>query len=146
MIKLLKTNRISDGIVRMIFVAGERALQEANKEGQILHTLCKSWGIHQDMVVPTALRFFTDFKKMSTLAKKQDQQILQLQISNLINRIDCKNAYVISEQPDPTLYFSFLNQYASILKVCFFCFFEFFEGKRKRNCIYWREIYDWNSS
>jgi hypothetical protein len=36
--------------------------------------------VDQAQILPTASRFFNDFKKLSSQAKKQDQQILNLQV------------------------------------------------------------------
>jgi len=38
-IKLLKTTRISDGIVRLYYVAGEKTIEKLNKEGNVLNDL-----------------------------------------------------------------------------------------------------------
>lgn len=45
MIKIQKTNRISDGVVRIQFVAGEAALKYDDVEQEILESLKKSWGV-----------------------------------------------------------------------------------------------------
>ena len=65
-VRLLKSQRISDGIVRLYYVAQERALQVLNDEHQILTDLCSTWGIDQSQIVPTANRFFNDYKKLTT--------------------------------------------------------------------------------
>jgi hypothetical protein len=73
--------------------------------------LCNTWGVDQASILPTATRFFNDYKKLSSTTKKQDQQILNLQMKYLL-KDDNKVFYVRSEHPDPTLYFSFLPQFA----------------------------------
>lgn len=110
-IRLLKSQRISDGIVRLYYVAQERAISVLNDEHDILIKLCDQWGIDQQNILPTATRFFNDFKRLSSQAKKQDQQILNLQLKFLL-KDDQKVHFVRSEQPDPTIYFSFLPQFA----------------------------------
>lgn len=44
-IRMLKSQRISDGIVRLYYVAQERAIEVLNQEHEILEDLCKLWGI-----------------------------------------------------------------------------------------------------
>jgi alanyl-tRNA synthetase len=39
-IKILKTTRVSDGVVRLYYVAGERAMEELNRESQLLYDMC----------------------------------------------------------------------------------------------------------
>jgi len=51
------------------------------------------------------------------VTKKQDQQILNLQVKYLLStQGETKFYYVKSEQESPTLYFSFLPQFAAQLK------------------------------
>ena len=45
-IHLVKTSRISDGIVRLYYVAGEKTIEKLNQTMGILHELQNSWGIH----------------------------------------------------------------------------------------------------
>ena len=73
--------------------------------------MCDQWGVDQGQILPTASRFFNDYKKLSTQAKKQDQQILNLQVKFAL-KDDLQVHFVKSEQSDPTIYFSFLPQFA----------------------------------
>jgi len=116
-IKLVKTQRISDGIVRLYYVAHERAITKMNDEQQIMNQLCDTWGIDQTQILPTATRFFNEYKKLSTVTKKQDQQILNLQVKYVINSVEESKLFSVkSDQESPTLYFSFLPQFAQKLK------------------------------
>lgn len=77
-IRMIKATRISDGIVRLYYVAQERAIQVLNGEQKILNHLCDTWGVDQTQIEGTANRFFNEYKRLSTLTSKQDQQILSL--------------------------------------------------------------------
>ena len=110
-IRIIKSQRISDGIVRLYYVAHERAIEIMNKETDIINQLGELWGIDQTQILPTATRFLNDYKKLSAQTKKQDQSILELQMKCVLND-ENKLFYVKSDQPDPTLYFSFLARYA----------------------------------
>ena len=110
-IRILKSQRISDGIVRLYYVAHERAISVLNDEHEMLQKLCDQWGVDQSQILPTATRFFNDYKRLSTQAKKQDQQILNLQVKFALK--DEQPVYFVkSDQSDPTIYFSFLPQFA----------------------------------
>lgn len=111
-VRMVKSQRISDGIVRLYYVAQERAIQVLNDEHQILQNLCDQWGVDLTQIVPTASRFFNDYKKLSNQAKKQDQQILNLQVKFALKDAEHAVHFVRSVQPDPTIYFSFLPQFA----------------------------------
>lgn len=115
-IRIIKSQRISDGIVRLYYVAQEKAIQVLNEEHEIMQKLCDQWGVDATQIVPTASRFFNDFKRLSSQAKKQDQQILNLQVKFALKDLDHPIHFVRSEQPDPTIYFSFLPQFAEELQ------------------------------
>lgn len=69
-IKIIKSQRISDGIVRLYYVARERAIEVLNNETQILTNLCKTWGVDQNQIDQTANRFFHEYKRLTTVTKK----------------------------------------------------------------------------
>jgi len=104
--------------VRLYYVAQERAISVMNDEMDIMNQLCDTWGVDQGQILPTANRFFNEYKKLSNVTKKQDQQILNLQVKYLLNAPaeDGNMFYVKSEHDSPTLYFSFLPQFAHTLK------------------------------
>ena len=77
-IRMIKSSRISDGIVRLYYVAGERAIEVMNHEQDILNNIGKIWSVDQTQLVSTAQRFFNDFKRLSNTTKKQEQKILNL--------------------------------------------------------------------
>jgi len=82
-----------------------------------MNSLCETWGVDQTQILPTANRIFNDYKKLSAVTKKQDQTILNLQVKYVLNsNEESKFYYVKSDQAAPTLYFSFLPQFASKLK------------------------------
>lgn len=86
-----------------------------NQEHEILEDLCKLWGIDSSQIVPSAKRFFKESKQLSAQTQKQNLQILKLQIKCALK--DDAPLYVArSDQPDPTIYFSFLPQYAEQLQ------------------------------
>jgi len=50
-----------------------------------MNSLCDTWGVDNTQILPTAIRFFNEYKKLSTVTKKQDQQILNLQVKLVLN-------------------------------------------------------------
>jgi len=112
----LKTTRIQDGIVRLYFVAGEKTIERLNKESGVLNDLQRIWSIPQAQIVETAERFFKDFKKLTGETEKQTHKILELQLKYVLDNPNVVLSYIISDQDNATLYFSYLAQYASGLK------------------------------
>lgn len=115
-VKMNKSHRISDGIVRLEYVAYERALEELNGETSIINTLCKDWNIEKNKIVQTGNRFFHEFKKYENQAKKKNTQILALQFKAMEFSPE-KLYFHISDHDNPTFYFSNLKEeQARILK------------------------------
>ena len=115
-VRLLRSSRISDGIVRLEYVAQERAIEVLNAEADILEDLCEAWGVNQDQIKDTALRFFHESKRLKVENEKQERQILDLQVKSVLRDGTNKNFFCQSEQDSPTLYVSFLPQFAEDFK------------------------------
>jgi alanyl-tRNA synthetase len=64
-VRILKTQRISDGIVRLYYVAQERAIEVMNTEFGILNKLTETWGVDQSQIESTASRFFNEYKRLT---------------------------------------------------------------------------------
>lgn len=61
-IKIVKTERIQDGVVRLTFKAYLPALEYVEELGAIVKNLTELWGINQNEVLKTANRFFSESK------------------------------------------------------------------------------------
>jgi alanyl-tRNA synthetase len=114
-IKMINSRRISDGIVRLYYIANEKAMAVMNRETVLLQDLCKLWGIDQPQVFPTAKRFFDEYKKLTTQTNKQEGQILGLQMKCLFSGSSDK-MIIDSDQSNPRIYFSSIPQYAAQIK------------------------------
>lgn len=115
-VKMFKSHRISDGIVRLEYVCYEKAIEELNNETKIINTLCTDWKIEKSMIVQTGNRFFNDFKKFENQTKKRNTQILSLQMKVIESSSD-KLFFNFSDHENATFYFSNLKEVqAKILK------------------------------
>lgn len=47
-IKIINTKKISDGVLRLFFVAGNKTLDYMKKDAVILNDLCMMWSVSQD--------------------------------------------------------------------------------------------------
>lgn len=113
-IKVLSSKTIANGVVRIYFVAGERSMQELNRETMIIHDLMDLWGIQADKITDTATRFFKDFKKYKSSFAEAQKETLSFQIELAIAT---KKSYIYtSKEPNATLYFSFFPEHAKALK------------------------------
>lgn len=62
-IKIFKSARISDGILRLYYMANKKVLKSLNEETTVINNLKDMWGINQNEIVQTARRFFDDYKR-----------------------------------------------------------------------------------
>ena len=115
LIKILKTARISDGIVRLYYVAGELALLLLNEESSVINHLTSDWGISQDDLLPTAARFFEGYKRLSTQVSRQASTILDLTVRLHLLDPASRLLLVRSSEPTSTLYISNMPQHAQRL-------------------------------
>lgn len=77
-IKIYKTARISDGILRLYYVANKKVLKALNEETSVINNLKDLWGIAQNEIVPTAKRFFEDYKKYEKENQNQKLSLLAM--------------------------------------------------------------------
>jgi alanyl-tRNA synthetase len=142
-IKLLTTKRIADGIVRLYYVAAERTLEILNKETNIINDLTSMWGIEQKQIVMTAARFFKESKTLKSALSSEQKKMMNLQIRYLCNVPQIKLGYAISEEDNPTMYFSFLNPHAGAIKVKNLLP-KIATGCRQRHCLLEQKIHLWD--
>ena len=115
-IRMLKSHRISDGIVRLEYVAGEKAIGKLNEEDAILHHLCKMWKISPGEVVGTAERMFQGYKKMDEASRKEKEKMLGMTVKWIIRENHLGKVLVNSDQQEPTIYFSFIKNHLEDLR------------------------------
>eukprot|EP00331_Platyophrya_macrostoma_P016320 CAMPEP_0176475624 /NCGR_PEP_ID=MMETSP0127-20121128/43706_1 /TAXON_ID=938130 /ORGANISM="Platyophrya macrostoma, Strain WH" /LENGTH=971 /DNA_ID=CAMNT_0017871233 /DNA_START=95 /DNA_END=3010 /DNA_ORIENTATION=+ len=115
-IKILRTTKIQDGIVRLYYVAGERTITKLNAEKEVLNDLQKLLATTQDNLVDTADKFFKQAKHYSNECSRQEQKILRLQVKYVLDNPEIKSAYVISDEDEITLYVSFLKNHAVAIR------------------------------
>lgn len=115
-IKILTTKRIADGIVRLYYVAGERTMEQLNKETTIVNDLTSMWGVQQHEITRTATRFFKESKTFKAQLEDERKKGLTLHIKFLTAMPDIVKGYSISEEENASMYFSYLNPHAKAIK------------------------------
>lgn len=111
-IRILNSKHISDGVVRLYFVAGERALEETREESEILFQLGDKWGVTPDHILDSADRFFENHKKY----KKQCEKYFVLQMKAFIADPSVQHAYVKTDFPDTSVYAALMSRFSGDLK------------------------------
>ncbi len=72
-IKLIKSNKISDGIVRLTYVAGERAQEQSQGQEDLLKTIAKTLDCKQEQIPARATELFSKWKKAKKASKKSKE-------------------------------------------------------------------------
>ncbi len=126
-IKILRTKRISDGIVRLYFVAYEKSMKEIAEDTKVINQLCTLWGIERNNIYDTASRFFTDVKKLANKTKNQSSKLIDYQMKAILNNPEVKAGFIKSDEENCQLYFSTIPGFANDLV------------KNKKGVIYFNE-------
>lgn len=123
LIKMIKSHRISDGIVRLYFVAVnkhfkfqyERALDLINYETKILNDLCESWTVDKSQLIDTADKFFKTYKKAPARVKKLETSLIEYQVKFLVADNNAVVGYNLSDQEAPSVYYSNMGAHVEAL-------------------------------
>lgn len=114
-IRIVKTNRISDGVVRIYYVAGDRALDHTEFEATVINQQCRLWGVDPEMIVKTADKFFTGWKALNTLSGNLNRELLstRIQLSSAAGAAGRPGLQLYTVTDDsPTMYLSAVGEFA----------------------------------
>jgi alanyl-tRNA synthetase len=79
-IKLLSSERIQDGVVRLEFKSLENSLEEVQRHERILREVSDLWGIGYDDIPKTAARFFSEWKELSRKNKDLTIELIKAMV------------------------------------------------------------------
>jgi len=83
LIKLIGSERIQDGVVRLEILAGETAVLQMQKETAILHEASSIVSVEPKHLPQTVQRFFEEWKKQRKLIEKLHKKLAELQFSQI---------------------------------------------------------------
>lgn len=104
-VKIIKSARVSDGILRLYYMAGKKVMKALNEETTVINQLKDLWGVKLEDIVPTASRFFNDYKKFEKINQNQKLALLGMQVKFIEEQQESKFVATTFEKL-PTLYFS----------------------------------------
>jgi len=90
-IKMLSSERIQDGVVRLEFKSLENALAEIQHHDRILKEVSDLWGVGSDDIPKTASRFFNEWKELS----KKNKELQTDLIKSLIDSSLCSGSELV---------------------------------------------------
>jgi len=87
-IKILRTERIQDGVERIIFACGEAAIKEWQKEREIISKTSEVLRVPLEKLPETAERFFEEWKQARKEVEKLNKELAKLLVYELENRVE----------------------------------------------------------
>jgi len=85
-IKLLSTERIKDGVVRIEMAVGDKAIERIQKEEKILKELTTLWNVSIEDLPKTAKRFFEEWKNQRNELKKLKEEVSKRIVEEALKR------------------------------------------------------------
>jgi alanyl-tRNA synthetase len=76
-IKMLSSERIQDGVVRLEFKSLENAVGEIQRHELVLKEVSDLWGVGYDDIPKTAQRFFNEWKELGKKTKELQAELVQ---------------------------------------------------------------------
>jgi len=101
LIKIINSERIQDGVVRLEFVVGDNAMKEIQRQARILKELAELWGVSQDDLPRTAKKFFEEWKALKKENVRLKEDLAKARVGIVSEAVKVGNVRVISKQvPD----------------------------------------------
>lgn len=108
-IRIIKTKRVSDGIVRITYVSHQRALDFMRKESETIYSLCSEWSCPPEDIVKVGSRFFSGYKKFRERLGKAWTGIAALQLRAASEGLSKR--YIVRTESDANVYISTLPDF-----------------------------------
>jgi alanyl-tRNA synthetase len=87
-IKMLSSERIQDGVVRLEFKSLENAMGEVQRHESILKEVSDLWGVGYDDIPKTAQRFFNEWKELSKRNKELQSEMVNALLASALKSGD----------------------------------------------------------
>ena len=87
-IKILRTERIQDGVERIVFACGEAAINWMQETERILRRTSEVFRVPPEKVPETAERFFNEWKQARKEAEKLRKELAKLLVYELENEVE----------------------------------------------------------
>lgn len=85
-IKILREERIQDGVSRIIFSSGDGALRIVHQTEDILYQASNVLRVGREELPGAVKRFFDEWKQLNKLKEKYEEKILSLQLAAILSK------------------------------------------------------------
>ncbi|MHA1506270.1 MAG: alanine--tRNA ligase [Candidatus Asgardarchaeia archaeon] len=97
LIRIVRTKRIQDGVVRIEFASGEGAVKRIEREKKLLRSVAETLKVDVEKAPETAKKFFEEWKKQRKMIKKLRELLSNFYLESLKrNRMDIEGYCVYS--------------------------------------------------
>ncbi|MBR0472196.1 MAG: alanine--tRNA ligase [Methanosphaera sp.] len=97
-IKVLKTERVQDGVERIEFSVADSAINKIQEIDDILRESSDVFGVDAEQLPKTCNRFFNEWKEQQKTIKALEKQLAEAKISSLQDNVEEVNGYKILTQ------------------------------------------------
>jgi len=87
-IKIMRSEKIQDGIVRLEYTAGLQAIRSMQNDSRIINDSCMMFRVDKEHLVPTCERFFNEWKKRGKEIEDLKVELSSLKRSNIGDRFE----------------------------------------------------------
>ena len=94
-IKVLKTERVQDGVERIEFAVSNAAVEKIQEIDNILSDSCDIFGVDAEQLPKTCNRFFTEWKEQQKTIKTLEKQLAEAKITTLQSNVEEVNGYKV---------------------------------------------------
>ncbi|MHA1860105.1 MAG: alanine--tRNA ligase [Candidatus Asgardarchaeia archaeon] len=97
LIRIVRTKRIQDGVVRIEFASGEGAIEHIEREKKILRDVAETLKVDVEKAPETAKKFFEEWKKQRKMIKRLKELLSDFYLEDLKRRrVDIGGCHVYS--------------------------------------------------
>ena len=94
-IKVLRTERVQDGVERIEFSVADAAIDRIQENDQIIRESSEIFGVDAEQLPKTCSRFFNEWKEQQKTIKNLEKQLAEAKIASLSSNIEEVNGYKV---------------------------------------------------
>lgn len=109
-VKILKTSKISDSVVRLEYVTSKKALEILIETDKVANQIASLWKVENKNLFKQAEKFLNDFKRNLNKTKKMEEKLVKFYMKEILQ--GSENVYqVIVENDNLNSFFVLMNEY-----------------------------------
>ncbi|KAL0229811.1 hypothetical protein PCE1_003375 [Barthelona sp. PCE] len=116
-LRITRYNRVSDGVSRLYFVAGDLASQYTMEQQRIIYKLRNDWSVDQEDIVSTGERFFAGYKSYKAVAPIALEMTLRAKMAEAaLGPVEGHKLLFVDHTSDASVYIRTMPQMFDFIK------------------------------